>query len=833
MDRFRRFFGAVQKPIRYTGGEVNQVKKDPEKVRIKFALCFPDIYEIGMSHTGGKIIYKILNDQEDILCERVFAPWVDAREALKRFDLKLFSLENRIELCRFDVVGFSIQYEMGFPTIIEMLRLGGIEPLQRLRDESSPLIIAGGPAVFNPEPISDVFDLFYLGDAEKGLIELLRRYKDLKEKGIPQKALLQRLSEIEGVYVPSLFKIEYDGLYLKNPVDKKVKRSVSPLLLREDYPDRQIVTLTEAVQDRFVVEIQRGCTHGCRFCFAGYIYRPVRQRSGDDIYDIVTKGVKNSGFQEISFLSLSASDYPYLKELLKRLNEHFSPLKISLSLPSLRVDGASPEVLKQLLRVKKTGITIAPEVGSERMRRRINKNITDEDVIRSAEAAFASGWELIKLYFMIGLPDETEEDILAICDLSYRVLDVAKKYIKRPEINITISPFVPKPHTPLQWEAMEDEKGLIRKLTIIRKRLSHPAFKIKKANISLSRLEALFSRGDRRILDVILKAVDKGAYLDAWADLFDASRYLDEEKAFYERYKLRFDDYLGRREFNRPLAWDMISTGVSDEFLIAENERYHSGIATEDCLTMSCSNCGVCDSGLKNLSALAPSNSSGEVQRSSLRVEDQQITYYRMQYAKEGDMIFASQLDLINIFRKALMMSGLPLLFRGEYNPRVDLSTGPALPVGVISSTEFIDFTLSKTLPVDYVSKSLMRFLPEGIRIVNMIYSLSKLNSISQMIKAARFDVYPDGHIDKSRVEKILTSSEIKITRHKEDVVKEVDAKRYIHDIRFEDGHLSVYLLYIDGGTVNIFDVLNILGVSDKSDVFVRKDKVYFSMGEL
>lgn len=833
MDRLNDFFMSVSKPVRYIGGEVNQIKKDPSKVKLKFALCFPDIYEIGMSHTGGKIIYKMLNDEDEILCERVFAPWIDAMEEMKKRGLMLFSLENRIALRDFDIVGFSLHYEMSFSTTVQMLTLGGIEPLADRRDDTFPLIIAGGPSVYNPEPVAGIFDLFYLGDAEANLITLLKRYIQLKNDKKPKRVILEKLSEIEGVYVPSLFDIRYDGLYLTSKPEKKVARAIIPELKKDYFPESQIVPHLETVQDRFVVEIQRGCNYGCRFCFAGYIYRPVRQREGDDIYKIVMNGIKNTGFQEVSFLSLNAGDHRGLEEVLKRLNESLSQNKISLSLPSLRVDTASSELIRQIAKVKKTGITIAPEVGSERMRQKINKNFGENDVIKSVEIAFSYGWELIKLYFIIGLPDETDEDIHSISELSYKILDIAKRYKKRPDINVTISPFIPKPHTPLQWEGLDSVENLQRKLNIIRKCLRHPAFKIKKSNLSLTVIEALLSRGDRRVLDIILNAVKRGAYLDAWSDCFDISKYLESEQDFYNRYGIKISDYLGKREIDRPLAWDHISVGISEEFLKRENEKYHREIQTENCLIDICSQCGVCNGKIKNVMASKILRDQPDIISKKMHSINESQTYYRIQYSKEGDMIYASHLDIINIFTKALIKSGLPLLYRGEFNPRPEISTGPALPIGVISTTEFLDFTLRQFIKSDFVLNILSKLLPNGINPRNITISNSRLKPISTSIVAARFDVYSEGRPTNQKIQEVLKLPEIRVYKKRGDLQKEVEIRRFIHNIEINEKYVSFLLLYKDGKTANIFDVLNIFGIQRSGNITIRKDKVYFTLDDI
>ena len=831
MNNLREFFLSVQKPIRYTGGEVNQIIKENSKVRLRFALCFPDIYEIGMSHTGGRIIYKMLNDIEGVQCERVFAPWEDARQEMKKRGIRLFSLENRIPLDRFDIIGFSIEYEMSFSTIIEILRLGGIEPLAKNRDERSPLLIAGGPVVFNPEPVADIFDVFYIGDAEANLVRLVNTYLQLREAGRKRREILETLSGIDGVYIPSLFDPEYDGLYLKSLPARIVSKAVAGSLKKDEYPINQIMPLVQSVQDRFVVEIQRGCTHGCRFCYAGYIYRPVRQRGIQDIYDIVVSGIDRSGFQEASFLSLSAGDYNGLDEVFARLNDLFVSQKISLSLPSLRVDSASPALIRELSKVRKSGITIAPEAGSERMRRKINKDIREEDVLRAVEIAFSYGWELIKLYFMIGLPEETDEDIDAIVDLSHKILETAKRYNRRPNINITISPFVPKAHTPLQWDRLESRDVLDRRLNYLRRRLSHPAFNIKKLNFDLTEIEALLSRGDRRVSEILMEANALNAYLDAWSDNFDASVYHRAFEGFRERYGLGIDAYLGERDRDRILPWEVISTGIGREFLIKERERYSNEVETEDCSKGACSLCGVCDfEEIKNTT-----NQSREIvsSKKSKFSSYENITHYRVRYSKEGDMIYASHLDLMNIFTKALMMSGLELVFKGKFNPRIDMSSGHALPIGVYSTTEYLDFALKGDYSGRDVVSAVGRFLPSGIKIDEIFSSGKRMDSICKIIVGVRYDVYSDVLPDVAAIEDILGRDEIKIKRQKEERIKEVDIKRFIKDIRLSNGVLRIYLLYGNEGTANIYEVLGLFGIQNISNIMIRKDKIYFSTEEM
>lgn len=829
----RDFFLSVSKPARYTGGEINQIKKDPTNVRLKFALCFPDIYEIGMSHIGGKILYKLLNDSDDIMCERVFAPYPDAKGWLLSNDYKLFSLESRLPLNQFDIVGFSIEYELSYSTIIEMLRLGGIEPLSDRRGDDAPLLIAGGPSVFNPEPVAGLFDLFYVGDGEASLLGLCQRYLELKEGGKGRKEIIERLSEIDGVYAPSLINVEYDGLYLSSLPGKTIRKVTAPSIEGLPYPTSQIMPNIEIVQDRFVVEIQRGCTHGCRFCFAGYIYRPIRQRSMQGIYDLVVDALLKGGFKEVSFLSLSVGDYCGLDKILSALNDRFSSKKIGISLPSLRVDTATPELVKEISRVKKTGLTIAPEVGSERMRQKINKNISEKDILKAVEVAFSEGWELIKLYFMIGLPEEEESDIEAIVALSYKILDTAKRFKKRPDINITISQFVPKPHTALQWDCLEPENEIRRKLDYLQKGLSHPAFKIKKVNPSLSIIEALLSRGDRRVLDIILGANRRGAYLDAWTDNFDISRYLESGQEFTSRYSLRIEDYLSSRDMDRLLPWEFISAGVDRGFLINERARYRDGIRTDDCLIDECSACGVCD--FEKISNKKDSSST-IVAAPPAKIENRRdaTTYYRVRYTKEGDAIYCSHLDTINIFVRALLMSNLPLIFRGAFNPRVEISFGPALPIGILSTTEFTDFPLAGHYSRDDIKSIISRYLPLGMAVEDVVISPRRFTSISKTITAARYDIFSPVSLQKEKIEWILKSDSILIVRNRHDRVKEIDIRRFIHNIKsYDDSRISIYLLYKDGSTAGIMEVLGVLGLEKEKDIIIRKDRVYFSEREI
>ncbi|MFP4016877.1 MAG: TIGR03960 family B12-binding radical SAM protein [Halanaerobiales bacterium] len=594
----------VTNPVRYIGNEWNVIKKDWDPEKIKVAIAFPDLYEIGMSHLGLKIIYHLLNNEEDIICERSYAPWGDMEELMRKEDIPLFSLESKKSIAEFDIFGFTLQYEMSYTNIINMLDLAGLPIYSEERTEKHPLVIAGGSTVFNPEPIADFFDLFFIGEAEDGIVRLIRKYKELKAKGLKRNELLLELSKLPGVYVPSLYNVDYTsegmikGIYpVSDDVKEKVKRQVVRNLDQTFYPTKFIVPYMSIVHDRAVIEIARGCTRGCRFCAAGISYRPSRERSKETIIKLADEILRNTGYEEISLSSLSTMDYSEVADLVKTLSKRYEEQRVSISLPSLRVDRFSVNLAKEVQRVRKSGLTFAPEAGTQRLRDVINKGVSEEDLYDAVMGAFEEGWSTIKLYFMLGLPTEEEEDLAGIDKLAKKVLELgsqirreSSKRMKRIKVNISVSTFVPKPFTPFQWGRMVNKEEIKEKQKFLMDHLKGRGLDFSWNDPDLSLLEGVFARGDRRLSAVIESAWKKGSRFDGWRESFSIENW---QQAFSEN-NLDMNDYLRQRDFDEILPWDHINMGVSKGFLKKQYEIATEGEYTEDCRSAGCTGCDIC-----------------------------------------------------------------------------------------------------------------------------------------------------------------------------------------------------------------------------------------------
>ncbi len=811
----------VQKPSRYIGKEINSVHKDLSKVKTKIALIFPDLYEMGMSHLGLKILYHIINLRDDAVAERVFAPDTDYEELLIKNNLPLASLESSIPLNQFDMLGFTLQYELSYTNILNILKLGGIPLRQADRGDNTPLVIGGGPCVFNPEPLSDFFDLFVIGDGEEVIHELIDKYQTLKGIASPsprndsREEILKNLSDIEGIYVPSLFSVSYKDdntiekiVGLKEGYNSVKKRTIYDLN-SSPYPTSQIVPYTSLIHDRVSVEIDRGCTHGCRFCQAGIIYRPLRERTPQKVEEILQETLKNTGYEEISLGSLSSGDYCNITPLAKAIMNKFEKDKISISLPSLRPDTLNQELLKEISRVRKTGFTITIEAGTQRMRDIINKKIKEEDIFSAVNSIASSGWDSLKLYFMVGLPYETDDDIEGIYNICTRILNREKR-IKN--INVGISSLVPKAHTPFQWAGQEGMDSLKRKLSYLHKKFkSNRKINMKWHKVEISFLEGVFARGDRKLGKVLEAAHEMGCKFDGWTERFDFNKWMEA----FNRCGVN-PEFYANRNINKDeiLPWGHIKTGISQKFLYKEFEASVKDMLSSDCRYEGCIGCGLDPKKclILNKSQDAGVKGQGREEDSVPITIPQPATSVhsrvRIRYEKKDDMKFLSHLEVGRAFSRAFRRTGIPLQYSDGYHPHPKIAFGFALPVGIESRWEYFDAEVKGHIMTDEIINKLNTELPSGLKAISAEFIPSGTRSISDITNRVTFLINLHSALysqqsAEERFKNFFLQDRVIIDRIRKDGVKKIDIKPLIESIKII-GH-ERELLKIE----MVFNVLN------------------------
>ena len=709
-EPLKEFLSLVSRPVRYLGQEIHSIRKDPAEVKLKFCLAFPDVYEVGMSHFGIQILYHILNGKKGIACERAFAPWVDMEKVLREKKIPLSSLESSTPLHQFDIVGFSLQYELCFTNVLNMLDLSDIPLFSKDRDDRFPFIIAGGPLTFNPAPIADFFDALVIGDGEEVVIEIcdlaLHWKEDRgKEARAKKEDLLKSLSQLAGVYVPSLHR---EG--------QKIRKRVVADLNQAPLPSCPIVPYMKVVHDRLNIEIARGCKRGCRFCEAGFIHRPYRERSPEVIHEILHASLKQTGYEELSLLSLSAGDYSSIGPLLSDLMDRYESKKVAVSFPSLRVESLVGHLAEEVKRVRKTGFTIAPEAGTERLRSVINKELDESILFQGVSDLFAKGWKNIKLYFMMGLPTEKEEDLRGILELTKKIASLGERQKIHPNINISVSTFVPKPHTPFQWESQILLEKMKEKLHFIRDGVKRNHLQFKWQDPHLSFLEGIFSTGDRNLSRVLVEAFRLGCRFDGWSDQF---RYPLWKEAF-EKTGLEMDSLTRKREFNDILPWSFIETGMEAQFLWEEYQRGLKEKISPPCVKENCHRCGICDGKTITVREGDPAEikAPGRMAKKDLRKKGLKKKI-RLKFRKVGEMRFLSHLELAHLFYRASKRADLPLCFSEGFHPMPRIIFATALPVGMESLTEIVDVECEgKTTPPE-VMERLNQTLPPGVEIID------------------------------------------------------------------------------------------------------------------
>ena len=818
----QEILSSVEIPSRYLGTEINTIKKDPSRVKLRLALAFPDLYEIGTSHFGLSILYHILNQRKEIVAERIFAPGLDMETALRSNKLPLLSLESKTPLLEFDIIGFSLLYELNYTNILNILDLSNIPFYASQRDHSHPLIIAGGPCTCNPEPVAEFFDAMVIGDGEDVILEMSdiwlkwRKHADRDKEG-----LLQRWSKLTGVYIPAFFEPGEDTPGYQTVVPRysnytRITRAVTPSLDQAAFPTAPVVPFGKPIHDRLRLEVSRGCTRGCRFCQAGMIYRPVRERSMKTLIDLTHQSLAATGYEDMSLLSLSTGDYKCIVSLLECLMTQCETSRIAVSLPSLRVGTLTPELMKLIKRVRKTGFTIAPEAGSQRLRDVINKNVTDEDIKDTVKNAFELGWQVIKLYFMIGLPTETEGDLQAMVNLVKDLRKQRGSKNHKSKINVSLATFIPKPHTPFQWAAQNSLAESREKLKWIKAQLNLPGVHLKWQDPQVSLIEGLWSRGDRKLSRLLVEAYTNGCKFDGWSDKFRFKVWM----AACHEVGIDIDFYTTRvRDIFEPLPWDHVNTKVEKPYLIQEWARALNCELTGDCRGGECNSCGVCD-----FEAIAPQvfqAGNKMAVNPEKNQENNQPLYkpYKISYSKTGQAKYFGHLEMVKIFLRAIRRAQIPLKHSEGFHPKPKVAFEDSLPVGMESISERMYISVVSQIDRQSIVDELNKHLPDGLFIRNCLPA--NTGSKKDVPRLTTYAVaVKKGFFDRDVVTNFLGSPDFTISRtNRKGNRKNIDLRSaVVHLDVLSSTHLQMTLKSSPGLTIRPSEILkSVFHLSDSN----------------
>ena len=834
-----RSLAGVAMPSRYIGGEVNTPDREPEADDLRFVCAFPEAYEIGMSHLGMTIIADIASRMPGVFVERAYAPWVDMESLMRREGIPLFTLETKTPLGDVDAIGFSLMYELTYTNVVSMLELSGIPPMASDRTDDHPLILGGGAAVYNPEPIADFFDVLFIGEADDAIGEIIECLRACR--GMEKERILRELETIDGVYVPRFFVPRYENGRFSgisrlpeapDGPDTILRRAVADIN-RVPSPGHPAVPNKKAVHDRISVEIARGCGRGCRFCQAGFVYRPVREREVSSVIDAALTTRANTGMEEVSLLSLSSGDYGRIESLMSCLMEHLAPLRVSLAVPSLRAGSLGKEMIEAILRVRKTGFTIAPEAGSQRLRDVINKNVTEAEIMDTVGSVFDAGWRLLKLYFMIGLPTETDEDTDELCRL-VEAVDRETRRIKRGGLNVSVSTFVPKPHTPFQWQPALTIDETKRRQTRISRRLKGLRASVKFHDPEMSYLEAAFARGDRRLSQAVLEAYRLGCRFDGWSERFDFSLW---ETAFGWAGLSMADT--AETEYDRGdyLPWGHIKTGVTEDYLWEERRRAFAVETTPDCASTGCTGCGVCGDGLETIRT--PGGEEG-ISRANAPIPEEAggdagRFRYLCVYSRRGPVRFLSHLETASVIIRAMSRAGLPMKFSEGFNPKPKVSFLDALPVGVETEGDPFLLELTEQIDGDILRETLDARLPRGFRL-EAAHRIDSSGNMSNRYRRLSYRMELAGadaslpEIDPA-IDEFLARDEVWFETRGDARKKRINVRPFVESMEYrpDAGVLAFTLQRINGSAPSPYRVASALfGVAEKD---LRGCRVIKDMG--